>query len=240
MADFNKIIIDPNFKDSLAITLTAKGLYAYELENNIISHDILIDNLNTKYFTQPKQKDINDKDLVILSTMLFARTFNVNSCIDLNKGTLFQNIWAELINKTAMFLNEVEFLSKSKIKDLLPKRKTRKSPIVQLMQKADELPRKNGFYGLFIAHGNRKYSLNIFNSDNLIDQNKYFSLLSIIFPKEKIKDPKEIYNLVNVFQKKIILEYKSYIVNNLDEVHALASSFDFNIEEQLTKYFFGN
>ena len=174
---------------------------------------------------------MNEKEIVIISTMLLARSFNLNSCINLNKGDLHQEKWTKIIEETASFLIRFNIVKEGVLKNLFPPRKTGKKPIVQLMQKTDSLPRKRGVSGLFKAHGNRQYCLDILNEQNEIDKNMYMTLLKTVFPLEKISDKIIFFNELKDFQGNLYRKYKSYIVEDLSKEHALKNSFDEMIEE---------
>lgn len=238
----NKICKEISTPKGLGITLTAYGVYIYEIEENIINKRSLIDYIEGKYFTfKEDSKKINEKETIIIATMLLSRSFNLNTCINLNKGSLHQDKWTEIINKTADFLIASKIVKESVGKMLFPSRKTGKKPIVQLMQKTDSLPRKKGVSGLFKAHGGRRYFLNILDEGSNIDKNMYITLLKIIFPKKNIADSIDFFDRLKDFQGSLYRTYKPYIVEDLSEEHALKNSFDDKIEDDfLYDYFIGS
>ena len=236
----NKFVKEIGSINGKGIIFSAKGVYRYEKSKEILKDEILIKYYENKFFTFKEENTLlNDKEMIIVASMLLSRSFNLNSSISLNKSGPYKDKWIEVLNRTARLLCNLKIVEEKIVNNLFPNTASRtgKQGIVQLMQKTDSIPKRKGIYGLYTAPGDRKYYLDMLNKDSSIDINKYNSLLNTIFPLDKISDTFEACKLISQFQEDLINDYKVYIVDNLEKDHALDYQHNDLIIESFEKYF---
>jgi len=99
--------------------MTAKGVWKFECELRILNEDKLFSYLNDNYFTTgnllTKDKtELNDKERVILLTMIAARAFSEASAVDLKMGDVARDKWKEILCCSFILLKEMGFLQNTK------------------------------------------------------------------------------------------------------------------------------
>jgi len=93
-----------NYDQFNTYIISAKGIWEIEKENDNINYDILISFINKEYFKYNEDKDLNDKEKIILFSMISARTFSELSAIDLKKEIFIRDKWKEVMEKAYEFL----------------------------------------------------------------------------------------------------------------------------------------
>lgn len=157
--------------------LTARGVWEIEREKNVLNDDKII-----KYFDKRKYdffgkiKALNEREKVILFSMIAARTFSKNSVVDLTKDSC-KKIWLDIVKESFNMLREIDILDKKKDKNILGNAKA-EYPIVNLFRHSDQLPIKTK--NIFTSKGNLKYYLNLYE-DNSISRDNLAFLFWLIF-----------------------------------------------------------
>jgi len=90
--------------------VTAKGVWRFERELGLLNEEKLLSYLTDNYFTTknllPKSKnDLNDRERVILLTMIAARAFSKDSAVDLKKGDVARDKWKDIFGGSFDILN---------------------------------------------------------------------------------------------------------------------------------------
>ena len=96
--------------------ISAKGVWIIEKENDNMSLDLLFSFFNKEYFNLKIEADLNDKEKVILFTMIATRTFSDKSTIDLKKDLIIRDKWKEIMEKTHNFLKTQSYINIKKEK----------------------------------------------------------------------------------------------------------------------------
>ena len=99
--------------------ITAKGVWLFEQETGILDDEKFFAFLTDNYFATegslPKSKvELDDKERVILLTMVAARSFSIDSAVDLKKGDTARDKWKEILCSSYDLLKEMQFIKKEK------------------------------------------------------------------------------------------------------------------------------
>lgn len=194
--------------------ITAKGIWIIETKKNLINEQKIIEFLDGKLFDLFKgNKPLTDREKVIITAMIAARTYSDESVVDLKKNELCMDAWKEIIDKT------YEELIKFKVISLKPAalfgKRGNEHPVSHLIRHTDALPKKTK--GLFKALGNQKYYLDVYQEDEL-SQNDLAYLFWLVF--EGKLNPETVNGLVNflnaiAYEKNIfVFDLKKHIFSN--------------------------
>lgn len=107
--------------------ITAKGVWHHELVLGLMNEDSLLSYINNKYFenntpTTSDKKDLDEKEKVILYTLIAARAFSEQSRADLKSKDSVKDKWLELLERSydnllslnlIMKIGKGEFLQKT-------------------------------------------------------------------------------------------------------------------------------
>lgn len=102
--------------------ITAKGVWYYEKNMDLINEESLLSYINDKYFVTRTRTDLNDKEKVILFMMVSARAFSERSSVDLKKSDAVKNKWKEMLEKSYDFLSDMKLIAKLDKEKFLGKR----------------------------------------------------------------------------------------------------------------------
>lgn len=210
---FNELLDENLIKDTDVINeyvITAKGIWEYETSKQLLCKDNLLKYLDDKYFKtfKSKEKEITDKQKVILLTMIAARTFSKNSLIDLKMSESALKTWKDIATDAYDLLSSLNFLKDLKKHDLFYKREVRgnEKEISHLFRHCDEIPKITK--GVFQALGKQQYFLNLYK-DGKINKEDLKFILKKIFSNKKLSIADV--DKISEFCNKIATEKNVYI-----------------------------
>lgn len=196
--------------------LTAQGIY--EVERNKKNLDIkkIMCFLQDKYFSfTDVYKPLSDTEKVILLSMIGARTFSIDSPMDLRKQ-IVQDHWLEIFKKAYEFLHNHKVIKKD---SLSFEKQGYESPVSYAMRRANHLPRKTQH--IFISLSNSKYYLDIAEKEEL-SKSRLKRLFEQIFERvDEVDFLKEIFKFCNdiAYEKsKYVKEDFMFIESKYNEV----------------------
>jgi hypothetical protein len=99
--------------------VTAKGVWYYEQSLGVINEKSLLSYINEMYFVPKMNNDMDDKEKVILLTMISARVFSEKSSVDLKKSDAVKDKWQEILKRSYDVLYKMGSLSKVNKEDFL-------------------------------------------------------------------------------------------------------------------------
>ena len=145
--------------------ITAIGIWEVENKTNLINLPKFLAYLDEKHFDvyANSSKPLNDKQKVIIFSMIAARTFSEKSTVDLKRNDDTTNAWKEITDQVYCKLKDMGIISNLKIesqdgKSLYGKPGTEK-PVGNLYRHTDKLPKLTK--GIYKALGQQKYCLDL-------------------------------------------------------------------------------
>lgn len=152
-------------------TITAKGVWEIEVHDKKISSEELIEYIDKEYFNLFKSnKSLIDKEKVILFTMICARTFSDNSCIDMKKSSEVGMAWKKIFDICGQTLVDLQTIKEYPGK--IYGKGGNEDPVSYLLKRANDLFKKTR--GIYTSPGDQKYYL------KLSDQNHIKENLSLL------------------------------------------------------------
>jgi hypothetical protein len=122
--------------------ITAKGIYYYEIENNLFANDNLLDLLDQKFFLlYSGNKALIDRERVIMFFMICIRAFSQDTALDLKKNVEVLNEVKELINVCISFLASENIIDSQTEEDIFGSRGN-EHPVSNLIRHSDALLKK--------------------------------------------------------------------------------------------------
>ena len=210
--------------------ITAKGVWEYEKQNNIISHDALIEYLDAKYFDTYSEttKPFSDRHKIIIFSMIAARAFSEFSPVDLKKEEFVLTTWEQIINKSYEMLHSLDIVSNMTAKGLYGK-KGNEHKVSNLIRHSDEIPKRTkGIYKTAKSR-DQKYYLDLYKDGKINTANLKF-LLRQVFGNKKLSHS-EIDNLCVFFND--ISAAKSIYVFDIKEHKFHNPKYDIIIRDAL-------
>lgn len=158
--------------------ITVKGIWEIESKNKIINTNILLEFIDKKFFGVFKDiGKLNEKEKVILFTMIAVRSFSPESALDLKKGNIVLSCLEELIKDSFNFLYKNNIISKLNL-EILFGAQGNEHPVSHLIRHTDALLKRTR--GIYKTLGKQKYYLDLLN-DKKISTEGLVLLLDSIF-----------------------------------------------------------
>lgn len=157
--------------------ITAKGVWIVENEKGTLNESSFISYIDKEYFTIAVQKKVNDKEKVILFSMLVARTFSADSPLHLETGSSSVDKWKEILDMSCDKLISLKIISKT-AKDNLYSKAGNEHVVSNLIRHNINLSPK--IKGIYHSLGSQKYYLDIYN-DSQISKDKLSYLFWKVF-----------------------------------------------------------
>ena len=170
-----KLIASTNEIESY--TITAKGVWTIENEKGRLDEDSFISYINKEYFTIEKQKNVNDKEKVVLFSMIAARTFSDKSPLCLETGSSSVDKWKEILDLSCDKLISLKVISKT-TKNKLYSKAGNEHVVSNLIRHNIHLSPK--IKGIYHSMGNQNYYLDIYDGSK-ISKDKFSYLFWKIF-----------------------------------------------------------
>jgi hypothetical protein len=213
-------------------TITAKGIWLVEL-NNGMEYEEIINYIDKEYFNLfNSNENIQDKEKVVLFSMILIRSFSEKSALDFHNGQHTIDSWKEILDKTGSFLVEHNVI-KNYPGNMYGKGGN-EDPAIYLQERVNSLFKNSR--GIYKTPGNRKYYLQLdITSDNdgnscSIDKCNLIFLFWLIF-KDKITF--ENFEVISDFCNQIAYEMSIHIYKEIGEHYFLNPDHDDIIREAL-------
>lgn len=205
--------------DKKYYSLTGKGVYYFEFKEGKNDTDKMIDFIDSKYFDilVKAEKKINSKQKIAIFSMIAARSFSIDSPIDLKRDDKAKDIWEEITMDSYEFLHKlgvVEEMDKKKLFGLAGN----ESPVSNYYRHlGEQLPKLTE--AIFKINSNKQqYYLEV-SSDGEIEKDKLSYLLKKVFSGVSLEtfQINEIYSFlkeVSLSQERYIYDRKKHIFSH--------------------------
>ena len=163
--------------------ITAIGIWYYENAKNIISHDLLLKEIDRKYFNTYNQTErpLSDRYKIILMSMIAARTFSIDSPMNLKKGDYALNAWEEIINKSYNLLNKLGLVTEMSDEKIFGK-PGNEHKVSSVIRNSNDITKS--IKGIYITARDQKYYLTLSSSRKINVNNLKFLFKQIIGGKK--------------------------------------------------------
>lgn len=186
---FSKNIITNLLKEGLIrptdkinnYVITAKGIWKIESKNKDIDLETLLIFLDDKYFNLfGGNKDLNDKEKVMLLFMIVSRAFSEDAPINLKKGENAKDEIGTIIKRSFLLLKKYS-LVKSLTENKLFNLEGNEHPVSDFIRHKEALVRKTN--GLYRTLRDQKYCLDLMANNHIKIQELAY-LLWLVFGKK--------------------------------------------------------
>ena len=194
--------------------ITAKGVWHYEKNHDLINEQILLSYLDEKYFSDElsvKNVDLNDKEKVILFAMILARAFSEKSAVDLKRSDTVKDKWQEILETSYDALENLGFVTKLEKTDFLGTRGN-EHVVSSIFRHNNSMVQKTK--GIYAYTRKQEYYLDLYK-DGVLSEEK----LSYLFWK--------------IFKGNIAPTSVDFIINCCDKVSSRESIYLFNMNEHI-------
>jgi hypothetical protein len=161
--------------------ITAMGIWTIETQMKKVDLSQVIQFIQeTKFSSGVGEKPLDDKEKIILTSMIAIRNFSLDAAMDLNEKNK-SDYWIEIVNETAKFLKQNGYISKSNWE---PSQAGNEHPINNVMRRAQDLPQKTKH--IYDSAGSYRYYLDI-DKTGEESKTKLKFLFSILLTKVESK-----------------------------------------------------
>lgn len=174
------LIKKDEFSDNFSIT--ARGVWQVEKNKNIMSESQLIDYYQQTQFQRKKGSkiDLKYREKVLLFSMIAARSFSLQSAVNLDPRNNFNDEWQEIFDSANQFLFDLNVINETEKKSLYL-RCANDQPIVTIFRRLTDFPKKTNFVYRFDK--NLNYWLDMPESEIEFKQ-VMASLFSLVFSEK--------------------------------------------------------
>ena len=161
--------------------ITGIGAWEVEVKDKIVDTNQLLEYLDKKFFYSSKvTKTINDKERILILSMIAVRAFSLEVAINLNTDDEKQLAYVrELLERSFVLLNKYEVTKTIKSKEKIWGQSKTLGPVINLIVHTDSLPKK--IKGIFKSKkGRLSYYLDL-SKDKKIDTKSLGYLIWLIF-----------------------------------------------------------
>ncbi len=192
-------------------TITGKGIWEIERDYKLTENQ-LINFIDTKYFVvESENKDLSDKEKVILLSLIAIRAFSGEFCIDLKRSEYLLESMKRIIDASHEILFDLGVITMQYSK--LYGKKGNEHMVSNLIRHTDSLPKKTKSF--FYAPGDQKYYLNIIEGGT-IGKKDLLWLLKRILGKNVITDLEQ-YDRLKTFFNTIPYKEGYFVFENIDK-----------------------
>jgi len=149
-------------------SITAKGVWHYEREKDLMNQETLLSYINDEYFIPTIKGDLNDREKVILFMMISTRTFSEKSTVDLHKRDAVKDKWREMLERSYDLLDDLNILMKPDKESFLGK-KGNIHVVSSIFRHNNQMVQKTR--GIYIYTGKHEYYLNLYKNSNFSQNN---------------------------------------------------------------------
>jgi len=219
----NDILISLSDKKQIQIlgnigtyTITAKGVWDYEQSLGLMNEENLMSYINEKFFSgkypsSSFKNNLDDREAVILFTMIAARAFSEKSSVNLKKDNVVKGKWQEVLEKSYDLLSSLNKINKLKKEDFLGK--TGNEHIVSSIFRHNNhsVQKTRGIYAYKM---NNEYYLDLYKEST--------------FSQEKLS-----YLFWKIFEGSLSLESADLIIDFCKEISSKDSIYLFDMNEHI-------
>jgi len=207
--------------------ITAKGIWKIENENKNIDLETLLYFLDDKYFNLfGGNKDLNDKEKIMLLFMIVSRAFSEDAPINLKKRENTKNEIRTIIHRSFFLLKKYSII-KNLTENKLFNMKGNEHPVSDFVRHKEALVRKTN--GLYRTLRDQKYCLDLMTNNHFKVQELAYLLWLVFGTKINNQLQEDFLKLSeSIYQKSIFIygsgdfsffkpKYDDEIKNALDE-----------------------
>jgi hypothetical protein len=202
-----------NIESLAKYSLTAKGIWENDIENNSVNINDLIEYINSSKFSfSDSQKPFSDKEKVIIFTMLATRVFSQDITLDLREPKR-SDYWKEIFidcNKylcsSGIISAEIEFETKGL-----------EHPLSYLLRHANSLSQKS--FQIFRQLGNREYYLDIVGEELLPQEDTKIKLIRIFKKVLECQVTPDLYTSLSNFLVTSAHQKSIHVINNFQFIN---------------------
>lgn len=210
--------------DKRHFSITANGVWQVE-KDLCISEGILINFIDEKYFEiESKEKNLSDKERVILLALLASRSFSKEYSLDLKQSDNVLNSIERIIDSSYELLFDLGLIDLDKTK--LYGKKGNEHRVSQLIRHTDSLHKKTK--SIFLALGDQKYILNV-TEDGVIDNSKVEWIINKTLSQSETLEIEK-YDKISKFLTTIPYDEGHYLYKGIDK-----SYINSNVDDLLLK-----
>ncbi len=164
--------------------ITAKGVWLFEQDLGVLNENKLFSYITRNYFATekslPKNKiDLDEKERVILLSMIAARAFSKDSAVDLKRGDDTKDKWKDILCRSYDLLKDMQLIQKEKRSNFSDDPGNDPVPVaVYRFRHNNKMPRKT--QSIYRPAGDYAYYLDLYNK-NSFAQDKLSYLFWKIF-----------------------------------------------------------
>jgi len=211
--------------------ISVKGVWEIEKENDNINLELLISFLNKEYFKYNVDEDLNDKEKLILFTMISARTFSEVSSIDLKKDVFIRDKWKEVMEKAYEFLFNHSYIN---IKNEKIFNTTGNVHIVSsIFRHNNKMVQKTK--GIYSFNRKQEYYLNLFNNNRFNEE----ALVYLFWKLFKSKLSNKEVNFITKYCNEISLKNSIYLFDMKNHIFTMPK-YDIKIKDALINSLLAN
>ncbi len=192
-------------------SITAKGVWHYEKERDLIDQETLLSYINDEYFIPTMKGGLNDREKVILFALISTRAFSENSSVDLKKRDAVKDKWREMLDRSSDLLNSLNTLTKLDKESFLGK-KGNIHVVSSIFRHNNQMVQKTR--GLYVYTGKHEYYLNLYENSNFSQNN-----LSYLFWK--------------IFKGDITSESADHVIKYCNQISREESIFLFDMSKHI-------
>jgi hypothetical protein len=205
--------------DNNSYAITGKGVYYVELKEGKNDMDRFIDFIDSKYFDIliKAETKINSKQKIAIFSMIAARTFSIDSPMDLKRDDNAKDIWEKITIDSYQFLQQLGVIEKIDENKLFGKAGNEAPVSNYYRHVGEQLPKLTE--AIFKSNSNKQqYFLDV-SSNGEIDADKLSFLFRKIFSGLTLESFQinEIYNFlkeISLSQERFIFDRKKHIFSH--------------------------
>jgi len=211
--------------------ITCKGVWEVERTKKSLNLDSLLKSIDTKFFDVfPKNSALNDKEKIILITMIALRSFSESSALDLKKSDRVLSELQQLIVSAHRILKKYQIVSDPE--DTLFGSKLNEPPVSNLIRHREQLVKKTKNIYQIARKRQQQYYLNLSHKSKISEEDLIF-LFDLIFKNRLVYD---LLNDLKEFFTNTAYDKAAYFYDYSTHQFA-APKYDEVINEALHKYF---
>lgn len=198
--------------------ITAKGVWHYETRLKLLDEEKLLSYINKKFFADSKAykqeiSNLDDKEKVILFTMIAARTFSDKSSVNLRPNKKLQDKWLELLEASYNFLKDLKKINKITKEELFNK-SGNEHIASSIFRHNNRMVQKTN--SIYTYTGGQEYFLNLYDLETLK------------FSTEKLS-----YLFWKIFKGELSGEMVDKIIDYCNNVSKVKSIYLFDLKEHI-------
>jgi len=192
--------------------ITGKGVWRVETDKSVISEGGLIKTLDEKYFYHCAEAEtpLSEKHQIIIFSMLAARAFSIESCVDLKMSDSALDAWGDIVCKSYALLKKLGAVV-DLTEDMLFGMKGNEHKVSNVFRHTDGLPKQTMLF--FTAPGKQRYFLNLYNETRQASVGDFRNLLRLVF-----------------CNKHLTMEERNEIFDFCDEIATTKNIYVFRVE----------